>query len=172
MAHDVQAFAVPALLRGLSALESVLRKAEAHARDRSIAPAALLGARLFPDMFPLTGQVRSACDTAKRAVARAIGAEPPAFDNDNLTFEDLQARISDARAYITSQVGTAFTGAGERAVDMKMGGETIKMTGMQYLIRFALPNFYFHLTTAYDILRHNGVVLGKRDFLGNLSSDD
>jgi uncharacterized protein len=172
MTNDVQAFAVPLLLRGLSALEDVLRKAEVHATERTIAPAAFLGARLFPDMFPLTGQVRSACDTAKRAVARAIGAEPPAFDNDNLTFDDLQARISDARAYIKSQGSPAFAGAAERVVEMKMGGATISMTGMQYLIRFALPNFYFHLTTAYDILRHNGVVLGKRDFLGNLSSDD
>ncbi len=170
MSIDIQAVSVPVLLRGLSALAAVLNKAEAHAAERSITPAALLSARLFPDMFPLSGQVRSACDTAKRAIARLTAKEPPAFDNDSATFQDLQARIQDAKAFIAAHDTAALAGGAERAIEMKMGSETISLTGLDYLTRFSLPNFSFHLTTAYDILRHNGVALGKRDFLGNLSS--
>jgi hypothetical protein len=170
MPIEIHAVTVPALLRGIGVLGDVLRKAEAHAAERSITPAALLSARLFPDMFPLSGQVRGACDTAKRAIARLTAAEPPVFDNDGLTFEDLQARIKDATAYIAAHDSGAFAGAAERIIEMKMGSAAISLTGLQYLTRFSLPNFYFHLTTAYDILRHNGVPLGKRDFLGDLSS--
>jgi hypothetical protein len=170
MPIDIHAVTVPALLRGIRALEDVLRKAEVHAAERSITPAALLSARLFPDMFPLSGQVRSACDTAKRAVARLTAEEPPLFDNNGLTFEDLQARIQDATAYIAAHDSAACAGAAERIIEMKMGSDAISLTGLEYLTRFSLPNFYFHLTTAYDILRHNGVTLGKRDFLGDLSS--
>lgn len=170
MPIDIHSVSVPALLRGLRVLGDVLKKAEAHAAERSITPAALLSARLFPDMFPLSGQVRSACDTAKRAIARLTAAEPPVFDNDSLTFEDLQARIQDATTHITAHDSVAFAGAAERIIEMKMGSDAISLTGLEYLTRFSLPNFYFHLTTAYDILRHNGLSLGKRDFLGDLSS--
>ncbi len=170
MPIDIHSVSVPALLRGLRVLGNVLKKAEAHAAERSITPAALLSARLFPDMFPLSGQVRSACDTAKRAIARLTAAEPPVFDNDGLTFEDLQARIQDATTHITAHDSAAFAGAAERIIEMKMGSDAISLTGLEYLTRFSLPNFYFHLTTAYDILRHNGLSLGKRDFLGDLSS--
>jgi uncharacterized protein len=170
MPIDIHAVTVPALLRGIRVLGDVLGKAEAHTKERSITPAALLSARLFPDMFPLNGQVRSACDTAKRAVARLTAAEPPVFENDGLSFEDLQARIQDATAYIARHDSAAFVGAAERIIEMKMGSAAISLTGLEYLTRFSLPNFYFHLTTAYDILRHNGVALGKRDFLGDLAS--
>jgi hypothetical protein len=170
MPIDIHTVTVPALLRGIRVLGDVLGTAEAHAAERSITPAALLSARLFPDMFPLSGQVRSACDTAKRAIARLTAAEPPVFDNSGLTFADLQARIEDATAYIAAHDSAAFAGAAERIIEMKMGSESISLTGLEYLTRFSLPNFYFHLTTAYDILRHNGVTLGKRDFLGDLSS--
>src|SRR5258707_3228438 len=121
MPIEIHAVAVPALLRGLSALADVLQKAEAHARDHAITPSALLTARLFPDMFPLTGQVRSACDTAKRALARLTGAEPPQFENDGTTFEHLHERIRDASAYIAAYTTDSLQGSAERTIEMKMG---------------------------------------------------
>jgi hypothetical protein len=170
MAIEIHAVAVPALLRGLSALADVLQKAETHVTDHAITPSALLTARLYPDMFPLSGQVRSACDTAKRALARLTGAEPPQFENDGTTFAHLHERIRDATAYIAAHNASSLHGAAERTIEMKMGPAAITLTGLEYLMRFSLPNFYFHLTTAYDILRHNGVAVGKRDFLGDLAS--
>ena len=123
MPVDIHAVTAPALLRGLRVLGNVLRTAEVHAAERSITPAALLSARLFPDMFPLSGQVRSACDTAKRAIARLSATEPPVFDNAGLTFEDLQARMQDASTYIAAHGSAAFAGAAERIIEMKMGSE-------------------------------------------------
>jgi uncharacterized protein len=172
MSNDLHALSTPAFLHGLSILTSLLRKAEQHATDRKIASSALLTARLFPDMFPLIGQVQSACDTAKRGVARLIAVEPPRYDDDETTFEQLYARIQKTLEFIAKHHAEAFLGAGERKVEMKMSGGVIALTGLEYLTRFALPNFYFHLTTAYNILRHNGVVLGKSDFLGSLRRSD
>jgi hypothetical protein len=167
MSIEIHAVAVPALLRGLSALAEILNKSESHARDHAITPAALLTAHLFPDMFPLTGQVRSACDTAKRALARLTGAEPPRFENDGTTFEHLHERIRDASAYIAAHDADSLQGSAQRIIEMKMGAAAITLTGLEYLTRFSLPNFYFHVTTAYDILRHNGVQLIKKNFLGS-----
>jgi uncharacterized protein len=121
-------------------------------------------------MYPLTGQVQAACDTAKRTTARLVGVEPPRFEDNEASFEELHARIRKTTAFVVSHPVDAFLAAAERTIEMKVGSGTVNLTASQYLIRFALPNFYFHITTAYDILRHNGVVLGKRDYLGNMSA--
>ena len=170
MPNDIFAFSVPIFLRGHAILADLLRKAEAHAAERKIAPSVLLTARLFPDMFPLTGQVQSACDTAKRATARLVGAEPPRFEDNEATFDELHDRIRRTSAYVESHAADGLPVDEDRKIEMKMGSIVISLTPREYLTRFALPNFYFHIATAYDILRHNGVVLGKRDYLGNMSS--
>ena len=120
-------------------------------------------------MFPLTAQVQAACDTAKRATARLVGAEPPRFEDGEATFDELHDRIRRTSAYVESHAADRFLGE-DRKIEMKTGSTVVSLTPREYLTRFALPNFYFHVTTAYDILRHNGVALGKRDYLGNMSS--
>ena len=169
MSNNISAFSVPAFLRGHAILADLLRKAEAHAAEHKIAPSALLAARLFPDMLPLTGQVQAACDTAKRATARLVGAEPPRSEDNEATLHELQDRIRTTSAYVESHAADGFLGE-DRKIEMKTGSTVISLTPREYLTRFALPNFYFHITTAYNILRHNGVVLGKRDYLGDMSS--
>src|SRR6266849_3755900 len=162
MLNNLYTFCVPVFLRGHAVLSELLRKGEAHAAGYKITPSALLTARLFPDMFPLTGQVQAACDTAKRTTARLIGVEAPRFEDNEASFAELHARIRKTTAFVESHPADAFLAAAERTVEMKAGDGTVNLTASQYLTRFALPNFYFHITTAYDILRHNGVVLGKR----------
>ena len=169
MSNNISAFSVPAFLRGHAILADLMRKGETHAAEHKIAPSVLLTARLFPDMLPLTGQVQAACDTAKRATARLIGAEPPRSEDNEVTFDELQDRIRRTSAYVESHAADVFLGE-DRKVEFKTGSTIVSLTPREYLTRFALPNFYFHITTAYDILRHNGVVLGKRDYLGNMSS--
>src|SRR5713101_7977458 len=169
MLNDLYTFSVPVFLRGHAVLSELLRKGEAHAAGRKITPSALLTARLFPDMFPLTGQIQAACDTAKRTTARLVGVEPPRFEDNEASFEELHARIRKTTAFVESHPVDAFLAAAERTIEMKVGSGTVNLTASQYLTRFALPNFYFHITTAYDILRHNGVALGKRDYLGDMT---
>jgi hypothetical protein len=169
MPNNIYNCSVTVFLRGHGILTELLRKAEAHAAERKIAPTVLLTARLFPDMFPLTGQVQGACDTAKRATARLVCVEPPRFEDNEASFEELYVRIRKTTEYVESRPADAFLAAGERTIEVKAGSGTVSLTASQYLTRFALPNFYFHITTAYDILRHNGVVLGKRDYLGSMS---
>src|SRR5712671_3766279 len=170
MLNDLYTFSVPVFLRGHAVLSELLRKGEAHAAGYKITPSALLTARLFPDMYPLTGQVQAACDTAKRTTARLVGVAPPRFEDNEASFEELHARIRKTTAFVESHPVDAFLAAAERTIEMKVGSGTVNLTASQYLTRFALPNFYFHITTAYDILRHSGVVLGKRDYLGNMSA--
>jgi hypothetical protein len=164
---DLHAFSVIPYRQGLVALSGVLGKAAAHAAAAKIEPRALLDARLFPDMFPLTGQVQVACDHAKRGVARLLGIEAPKHEDTEASFEELQARIASTLAFVEAN-GTRerFAGRENAAIELRLGGETRRYTPIDYLTWFSLPNFYFHLTTAYDLLRHNGVPLGKRDFLG------
>ena len=169
MQSDLYTFSAPLFVRHLSILSEILIIAEKHTTEHNIAPAALLSARLYPDMFPLTGQVRAACDTAQRTTARVLGKEPPSSEDTDKTFGEMQERIQKTSAYVGGHPADAFRGAGQRTVDFPLGKETVKLTTSEYLTRFSLPNFYFHVTTAYDILRHNGVLLGKRDFLGALS---
>ena len=157
---------VPPLDRTLAALSSILAKAEAHCEARKIDPQALLSFRLFPDMFPFTRQVQLTCDFAARAAARMGGAEPKSFPDTETSFAELQARIAAAREYMASFPAPAHEGAATRPVTIKMHGQDVTMPGLDYLTLYSLPQVYFHATTAYNILRHNGVEVGKRDFMG------
>ena len=166
MSNLMYTLSAPLFIRMLRNLEGVLDKGAAHAAARKIDPAVLVNARLFPDMFPLTAQVRIAGDFAKGAVARLAGSEPPKYEDNEATFDDLKARIAKTIAYVEGFRPEQFDGADTRTVTIKMRGEDKSFDGVTYLANIVLPNFYFHLTTAYDILRHNGVELGKRDFIG------
>ncbi|MGE5713588.1 MAG: DUF1993 domain-containing protein [Betaproteobacteria bacterium] len=157
---------VPVFAKTLGNLSAILDKAAAHAEAKKIDPAVLLAARLYPDMFPLTKQVQVACDFAKGTVARLAGEEPPKYDDNETTIEALKARIARTVDYVQSFQAARFAGAEERDVQMKIRDQTLSFKGLPYLAHVALPNFFFHATTAYDILRHNGVELGKRDFIG------
>jgi len=159
---------VPVFARTLGNLSAILDKAAAHAEARKIDPAVLLAARLYPDMFPLTKQVQVACDFAKGTVARLAGQEPPKYDDAEKTIDDLKARIAKTVEYVQGFKPEQFAGAEDREVQMKIRDQTLSFKGQPYLAHMALPNFFFHAATAYDILRHNGVELGKRDFIGAL----
>jgi uncharacterized protein len=157
---------VPPMDRTLGALSSILTKAEAHCAAQNIKPEALLTFRLFPDMFALTRQVQLACDFAARAAARLAGAEPQPFPDTETSFAELQARIAATRAYTASFPASAYAGAETRDVTIKMRGQDVTMPGQVYLSSYSLPQFHFHATTSYNILRHNGVAIGKRDYMG------
>jgi hypothetical protein len=162
--HQVSAPRFAAILRNLSTL---LDKAQLHCEAKKIEPAALTQFRLFPDMFPLTRQVQIACDAAKGAVARLAGVDIPKHEDTEQTFPELKARIASTVAFIESLKPAQIEGSEDREVVLKMRGQDTKFRGDQYLLGVAYPNFYFHVTSAYNILRHNGVEIGKRDFLGN-----
>jgi hypothetical protein len=157
----------PRLVHVLKCLSAILAKGEAHAAERKIEPSVLLGARLFPDMFPLTRQVQVACDTAKGAAARLGGVDVPRHEDTEQTFAQLQERIAKVIAFVESVPAAAIDGSEDRRIVLTIRGQEVPFTGLQYLLEFVLPNVYFHTVTAYNILRHNGVALGKRDFLGN-----
>jgi len=156
----------PVFLAMLKALSSVLKKAEANAAERKIDPTVFLNARLAPDMLTLTKQVQIATDHAKGAVGRLSGREIMKLEDKEASFEELQARIATVRDHLKSFRPEEIDGSDERQVVLKLRGIDMPMTGQQYLLHFAMPNFYFHVTTAYAILRHNGVPVGKVDFLG------
>ena len=158
---------VPRFVNILKNLSAILDKAQAYAEAKKLDPAALTTFRLYPDMFPLTRQVQIACDTAKGAAARLAGVEIPKHEDTEQTFEELKARISKTIDFIGSVRPGQIDGSEDKAVVLKLRGQEVKFNGLQYLLGFAYPNFYFHVTTAYDILRHNGVEIGKRDFIGN-----
>lgn len=165
----LHAASVPVFRHMLSSLKAVLAKAEAHATARTIEPAALLQARLYPDMFPLLRQVLIACDFAKGASARLAGAEVPSFPDTEQSFADLQARIDTTLAFIDSLPAADFDGAETREIVLRPGTpKEMRFAGEPYLLHYALPQFFFHVTTAYALLRHNGVEVGKRDFMGQL----
>lgn len=157
---------IPAFTKMLTALSKILTKVEIHATTRKIEPTAFLTARLYPDMFNFTKQVQLTCDFAARATARLAGADVPSFPDTETTFEELQARITKARDYIATFTEERFDGAETRQIILKQRGADVSMTGAEYLALYSLPNFYFHATTAYNILRHGGVELGKGDFMG------
>jgi hypothetical protein len=156
---------VPVVLQGLKGLKGVLAKAEAYAEARKIDPNALLQARLYPDMLPLLRQVQIATDLAKGGAGRLAGAELPVFEDVETSFPELQARLDRAIAFIAGLEPAAFEGSEAREVSLKRRGETVTFPGKDYLLHQALPNFWFHVTTAYAILRHNGLEVGKSDFL-------
>ena len=158
----------PRFVHTLRNLSTILDKAEAYAEAKKIDPAVPGSLRLIADMFPLARQVQIACDTAKGAVARLAGVEIPKHEDTEKTIPELKARIAKTLDFIQSVPVAKIDGSEEREVLLKMRGQDVKLAGLQYLLAQAWPNFYFHVTTAYNILRANGVELGKRDFIGNV----
>ena len=156
----------PRFANTLKNLSAILDKAKAHAEARKIDELVLTSARLYPDMFALARQVQVACDTAKGAVARLAGVEIPKHEDTEKTFDELKERIARTLAFIATVKAAQIDGAEEKDIVLKLQGRDVPFKGMQYLLGFAWPNFYFHAATAYGILRHNGVEIGKRDFIG------
>jgi hypothetical protein len=157
---------LPVFEIGLNALSGVLDKAAAYAAAKKVDPAVLLGWRLAPDMFALARQVQVACDQAKNGAARLVGAEPPKFEDTETSLDQLKARIARTLAYIKTLDAKAIDASADREITFPLGPTKGQMKGGDFLNHFVLPNFYFHLTAAYAIVRHCGVELGKRDFLG------
>jgi hypothetical protein len=158
--------AVASFEQTLGALSKIIDKAAAHCAARKIDPAVMLQARLAPDMFAFTKQVQLTCDFAKNCVGRLTG-EPPKFPDDEKSFDELKARIAKTLDYVKGFKAADLDATSEKDVTFPIGPQqTLTLKGAQFLVQFVLPNFYFHATTAYDILRHNGVEVGKRDFLG------
>jgi len=158
----------PRFAHTLKNLSAILDKAQADAEARKIDPAVPGSLRLIADMFPLARQVQISCDTAKGAVARLAGVEIPKHEDTEKTIPELKTRIARTLDFIESVGAAKIDGSEEREVVLKMRGQDVKLAGQHYLLAHAWPNFYFHVTTAYNILRANGVELGKRDFLGNI----
>lgn len=162
--------AVPSFRKHLEALDAILDKAIAYAEQRKIDPDALLLARLYPDMYTFKKQVQSACDFAKLSVGRLAGLTPPVHDDSEKTFGDLKRRIAETLAVLDEAKAEAMEAAADKAFTIKAGPRELNFTGREYLLHFALPNFYFHCATAYGILRHNGLEIGKRDFMRRMPS--
>jgi hypothetical protein len=165
MSISMHEIAVPSFTKHLEALDAILDKAAAYAEAKKIDPEVLLASRLYPDMYPLKKQVQSACDFAKLSVARLAGITPPVHDDSEKTIADLKGRIAETIAIISGAKADAMDAAADREITIKAGPRELKFSGRDYLLQFALPNFYFHCATAYGILRHNGLEIGKRDFM-------
>jgi hypothetical protein len=157
---------VPVFVQTLGALDAILDKASAYAEAHKIDPAVLLASRLRPDMLSFVRQTQIVCDNAKNIVGRLAGGEVPKFEDNEASFAEIKARIKKTLDYINSIKPQDIEAGENREIVFPIGPNKMKMKGADYIFHFALPNFYFHLTTAYGILRHNGVELGKRDFLG------
>ena len=159
---------VPCFVRTLGNLSAILDKAQAHVDAKKLDATALTGYRLYPDMLPMTRQVQIACDAAKGLVARLSGLENPVHEDTEKTLVELEARIAKTLAFVQSVTPAQLDGTEEKDIVVKRGDTETHYKGMQYLLGNALPNFYFHVTTAYNILRHNGIEIGKRDYLGKV----
>jgi len=168
MSITMYEIAVPSFTKHLEALDAILDKAIAYAEAKKIDPDALLTARLYPDMYPFKKQVQSACDFAKLSVGRLAGLTPPVHDDSEKTFADLKRRIAETQAVLAEATPEAMEAAADREIVIKAGPRELKFSGKEYLLHFALPNFYFHCATAYGLLRHNGLEIGKRDFMKRL----
>ena len=168
MAISMYQMSVPLFLKVLGNLSAILDKGAAFAEAKKVEPAVLLGYRLAPDMLNLTRQVQIASDHAKRASARLAGIEPPAYEDSEASFADLKARIAKTVAFIQALKPAQFDGSEAREINLKVGGADKTLSGQTYFLHNALPNFFFHTTTAYAILRHCGVEIGKGDFIGQL----
>jgi hypothetical protein len=166
MTMSMYAVSVPVLRQILGGLAAILTKAEAHVDAKKLDPNALLQARLYPDMFPLVRQVQLATDFAKGMAARLGGVDVPRYDDVETDFAGLQARLEKTLAFIDSVPREAIDAGAERDITIGTGANQRQFKGQAYLLHYALPNFYFHATTAYDLLRHNGLEIGKRDFIG------
>jgi len=159
---------VPVFTRMLANLKAILNKAAAHAQAKKIDEAVLIGSRLYPDMFALARQVQLASDFARGTGARLAGREPPSFEDSEKTFAELVARLDRTLDYLRTLHPADIDGSEAREIVRPVRGEPKRFTGINYLLQFALPNFFFHTTTAYAILRHNGIEVGKADFIGPL----
>lgn len=157
---------LPVFQRRLNALSAILDKADAFAAARKVEPEVLLNARLAPDMFPLKRQVQLASDFAKGAAARLSGQEIPKWEDTEASFADLKARIAKTNDYLGTFKPAQFDGSEERDIALTIAKQPVTLKGQAFLLNYALPHFFFHVTTAYDILRHNGVEIGKRDYMG------
>ena len=158
---------VPRFVNILGNLSNILDKAQAHVDAKKLDPVTLSSYRLFPDMLPMKTQVQIACDTAKGVVARLAGVEIPVYEDNEKTLSDLNARVTKTIAFIQTMTPGQIDGTEDKEIVTKRGDKETRYKGMQVLLGHALPNFYFHVTTAYNILRHNGIEIGKRDYLGN-----
>lgn len=163
---SMYSYSVPVLVHSLKSLDAILAKASAWAQEKKIDETVLTGSRLFPDMFPLAKQVQIASDVSKACGARLAGVENPAYADTETTIAELQARIGKTVAFLEGLRAEQLDGSETRHVSFKAGPTELTFTGMDYLKEWVYPNFYFHVTTAYNILRHNGLVIGKLDFLG------
>ncbi|MGH8262074.1 MAG: DUF1993 domain-containing protein [Steroidobacterales bacterium] len=169
MTVSIYTMSVDTFVPMLRSLSAVLDKGAEHARAKGLDPDSLVNARLAPDMFPLARQVQIACDQAKNGTARLTGQEPPRFEDNEKTLAELKARIAKTLAYLDAMRPAQFEDARNRQVTFTLNEElALDMDGVQYLRDWALPHFYFHVVTAYDILRHNGVEIGKRDYLSHV----
>ncbi len=157
---------VPPIVKCLHNLINILNKGAAHAETKKIDPSVLINSRLYPDMHPLSKQIQIASDVTRRGVARLAGLEAPTMVDDETTFPQLIDRIKNTIAYLETITPAQIDGSEQKQISLPMGKHSIEFEGMPYLISFILPNLYFHATTAYNILRHSGVELGKIDFLG------
>ncbi len=158
---------VPVFIRMLGNLRGILQKASAHAEAKKLDPATLPNCRLYPDMFTLIRQVQAVSDIAKSCPARLAGMDPPKFEDNESTFPELLARVDKTLAYVKTFKAEQLDGAEDKAIVVHTPRGPLNFVGLPYLLHFVLPNFHFHVTTAYDILRHNGVELGKMDYLGS-----
>lgn len=167
MTLSMHAASAPVFKQMLGSLGALLAKAEAHAEERKIDPDALLQARLFPDMFPLVRQVQIACDFAKGVTARLAGAEVPVYDDKEQSFEQLRALVERTITFVASFDADAFEGSGRREIVTRPGTpKERRFNGQDYLLSYGLPQFFFHVNMSYALLRHNGVDIGKRDYMG------
>ena len=165
MKVPMYALSVEVFTHALGNLTWILQKGENSAAERKFDPNVLLAARLAPDMLPLARQVQIACDLAKNSVARLAGQDPPRFEDTETSIEQLRTRVARTIDFLRSVPASSFEGAETRDIKLPAGERTLEFKGLDFLQRWAIPNVFFHITTAYDILRHNGVDLGKRDFL-------
>ena len=159
---------IPVSVHALNNLIGILEKGATYAETKKIEPSVLLNSRLYPDMFPLSRQVQIACDIVNRGAARLAGTEAPQFEDNETTFGQLIERIQKTISHLNTFQPEQIDGSLETTITLQIGDNTLSFQGMQFLLYFVLPNLYFHVTTAYDILRHCGVELGKRDFLGQI----
>jgi len=169
MAISMYLASVPPFTHALTNLRAILEKAATHAEARKVIPSVLVNARLYPDMLPLSRQIQMATDNAKGAASRLAGMAPPKYEDNESTFPELAARIDKTIALLETFKPEQIDGTEDKTITLPMHDKTLTLKGMPYLLDYALPNFYFHVITAYAILRHSGVEIGKQDFLGKIT---
>lgn len=167
MSLNMYQASIPVFVRMLGNLSSILDKAAAHAEAEKIDQAVFINARLAPDMYPLSRQIQIATDMVKGCAARLAGIDVPSYEDNETTFADLKARITKTVAFLKSINAEQINGSEDRTITLKLRGKEVSFLGQSYLLNFVLPNFYFHITVAYAILRHNGLEIGKMDYIGN-----